>query len=384
MSLSHDIARLRRGKACYAAKRRHIAHQRSRNTASPATSPARKTAPARSAPAATAAEATAASWPTRSTRPSRTYGSKIAAELRESPSAAGRSKLVELVEVELVERRLDTALAVAAAIVGHAGWRTYIHRPRAMPPTAERDGRSPSAPVDRRLAGRIARQRASARKPVKLVDVEQSPTAAGPRTMPTATRADRQHHERHRHRPAATRGRDGRPRAGTRPRPRRSGSRPGRCRRRSAPPVMIAHDEQHASRRGAVVRWHAALRQRRGCRRGSRPCSRSRTSSGRPARARAPHRKVQCVIGITFRRPPKRRMSMTLPIACMTLPAARNSSALKKAWVNRWNMPASRPAQRCRMPSAEEHVAELAEGRIGQHALEVVLRQGDQRGQAGR
>ena len=34
-------------------------------------------------------------------------------------------------------------------------------------------------------------------------------------------------------------------------------------------------------------------------------------------------------------------MSMTSPIACITLPEARNSSALKKAWVNRWNIAAT-------------------------------------------
>lgn len=63
--------------------------------------------------------------------------------------------------------------------------------------------------------------------------------------------------------------------------------------------------------------------------------------SGKPASASAPHRNVAWVIGITRRRPLKRRMSMTLPIACITLPEARNNSALKKACVKRWNRAAT-------------------------------------------
>ncbi len=99
-----------------------------------------------------------------------------------------------------------------------------------------------------------------------------------------------------------------------------------------------------------------------------------------PARARQPNRNVQCVRGMSRRRPPKCRMSITPPMACITLPAPRNSSALKKACVNRWNMPAVMPAERAGA-QAEEHVAELADRRIGQHALQVVLRQRDQAGQ---
>ena len=76
-------------------------------------------------------------------------------------------------------------------------------------------------------------------------------------------------------------------------------------------------------------------------------------------------------------------MSITPPMACITLPAPRNSRALKNACVNRWNMPEMTPAA---LPSAqaEEHVAELADGGIGQHALEIGLRERDQRGQQGR
>ena len=42
-----------------------------------------------------------------------------------------------------------------------------------------------------------------------------------------------------------------------------------------------------------------------------------------------------------LRRPPISVMSL-VPTLWMTEPAHRNSSALKKAWVNRWNMPAAR------------------------------------------
>ena len=58
---------------------------------------------------------------------------------------------------------------------------------------------------------------------------------------------------------------------------------------------------------------------------------------GTPDRASAPHKNVRCVTGMTLRRPPNLRMSMTLPIACITDPEPRNSSALKKACVTRWN-----------------------------------------------
>ena len=97
-----------------------------------------------------------------------------------------------------------------------------------------------------------------------------------------------------------------------------------------------------------------------------------------PASAAAPHRNVRCVTGMSFRKPPNRRMSITPPIACITLPAERNSSALKKACVNRWNIAAvdrERRADRADGAEREEHEPELADGRVRQDALEVGLGQ---------
>ena len=62
---------------------------------------------------------------------------------------------------------------------------------------------------------------------------------------------------------------------------------------------------------------------------------------GMPAMAITPAVMVQKVTGIRVRRPPILRMSCSPPMAWMTEPAARKSSALKKAWVIRWKMPAS-------------------------------------------
>ena len=68
-----------------------------------------------------------------------------------------------------------------------------------------------------------------------------------------------------------------------------------------------------------------------------------------PAIATQPIRKVMEVTGIQRRRPPIRRMSWastgswptTSSMAWITEPDPRNSIALKKAWVTRWNMPAT-------------------------------------------
>ena len=56
-----------------------------------------------------------------------------------------------------------------------------------------------------------------------------------------------------------------------------------------------------------------------------------------PISARVPITMVQKVTGMYLRRPPMRRMSCSWCMAMITEPAPRNSSALKKAWVIRWN-----------------------------------------------
>ena len=55
-------------------------------------------------------------------------------------------------------------------------------------------------------------------------------------------------------------------------------------------------------------------------------------------RARLPSSMVNQVIGMYLRRPPILRMSWSWCIPIITLPAAKNSRALKKAWVITWNM----------------------------------------------
>ena len=58
-------------------------------------------------------------------------------------------------------------------------------------------------------------------------------------------------------------------------------------------------------------------------------------------------RKVAAVIGILRQSPPSWLISWWWCVPMMTDPAARKRSALKKACVNRWNMPAlTNPAPR--------------------------------------
>ena len=57
---------------------------------------------------------------------------------------------------------------------------------------------------------------------------------------------------------------------------------------------------------------------------------------GTPARARAPTMNTFRTSGIRAPRPPSRARSR-VPVAWMTAPAARNSSALNSAWLSRWN-----------------------------------------------
>jgi hypothetical protein len=60
----------------------------------------------------------------------------------------------------------------------------------------------------------------------------------------------------------------------------------------------------------------------------------------KPESASAPMISIAAVNGIARRKPLIRSMSWRLAIAAMIDPAAMNRSALKKAWVMRWNSPA--------------------------------------------
>ena len=166
------------------------------------------------------------------------------------------------------------------------------------------------------------------------------------------------------------------------PAPRRSGSTPGTCRTRSGPRSAARPAAGRSTRRVYGLPLSLASVQRFEDHVLAPEAGRA---AARPASAAAPHRNVRCVTGITFRRPPNRRMSMTSPIACITLPAARNSSALKKACVNRWKIAAVDRERRARSrpPRAErqEHEPELADGRVREDALQVGLRQRDERGE---
>ena len=84
-------------------------------------------------------------------------------------------------------------------------------------------------------------------------------------------------------------------------------------------------------------------------------------------------RKTPWVQGVSLRRPPIFVMSPEPLMACMTEPAHRNRPALKKAWVNRWKTPRAKFAG----ADAREHEAQLADRRVGQHLLEVVLGEPD-------
>ena len=63
---------------------------------------------------------------------------------------------------------------------------------------------------------------------------------------------------------------------------------------------------------------------------------------GMPEMARQEMKKVAAVIGMKAFKPPILRMSCSSCMPWMTEPEPRNKQALKKAWVMRWKMAATK------------------------------------------
>ena len=65
-----------------------------------------------------------------------------------------------------------------------------------------------------------------------------------------------------------------------------------------------------------------------------------------------------------------------VPVSWSTMPALMNSAALKVAWLRMWNTAAIAGDARA---EAEQHghQAEMADGRVGEDRLQVVLEQRD-------
>src|SRR5579885_548396 len=92
---------------------------------------------------------------------------------------------------------------------------------------------------------------------------------------------------------------------------------------------------------------------------------------GKPASEHPATRNVQNVTGSFCRSPPIRKMSCSPPKDSMTIPAPKKSNALEKGM--------GHEMKNCRRPCADakrkKHVPDLADRRIGQNALEVMLRE---------
>ena len=94
-------------------------------------------------------------------------------------------------------------------------------------------------------------------------------------------------------------------------------------------------------------------------------------SSGTPAIAAAATMASVAVIGMERRRPLRRRMSR-VPVSWSMMPAAMNSDALKVAWFMMWKIAATMASGLSR-PSSTRDQPEMADGRIGEQPLQVVL-----------
>ncbi len=161
-----------------------------------------------------------------------------------------------------------------------------------------------------------------------------------------------------------------------------------RCRARALGPPRLGsrrRRERPSGTRRTAVMSAATSRPRRGS--SSRRRARPRTRGSRPSRstgrcpgmrpAPAPDQERHARERHRLRRPDIRSMSCSPAIAAITEPAAMNISALKKACVIRWNMPALYAA----IETPDDHVADLADRRVGDDPLEVGCDQRDRSGE---
>ena len=152
--------------------------------------------------------------------------------------------------------------------------------------------------------------------------------------------------------------------------PRRSGRTAGSCRTR-----CTARDEQaHRSRRCGPPRGCRAARwcARRG---GWRPWRRSRTAGTMPVMARVAMTKVTQVQGISLRSPPSLLDVRLVAVAVHHRARAEEEAGLEEGVGD--EVQDRRPEHA--HAHAHEHEAQLGDGGVGEHLLDVVLREGDQR-----
>ena len=253
--------------------------------------------------------------------------------------------VVQLIDVVLVHEDAIDGPAARVSAAGSGRWRTYIETPTAIPTRPARPNRGQR---DDRRDAPVACS-ATARRP---------PTTGARNAVDEALlrreadddaehgRADAERDQGKRHHARATRARGRKvviARLAVERHPQRA---------RHVERGQDRGDDPDAAEDEVPVRERA--------RRGSRPSTRSPRTAATP-RARQPAMSiVQNVIGILRRSPPIFRMSCSSARPWITEPAPRNSSALKKACVTRWKIAATGRAD----PERQEHVAELADGRV--------------------
>ena len=100
-------------------------------------------------------------------------------------------------------------------------------------------------------------------------------------------------------------------------------------------------------------------------------------NGGTPAMASQPMMNVPAVIGISLRSAPIRRMSCSWCMPWMTEPGAEEQQRLEERVGD--HVEDGRHVRT--RADGQEHVAELADGGVREHLLDVVLRDGDRRGE---